>query len=91
MNTEVMKTETWKSAFKTFWAGWQTKKGNFENILEWWDVGKGKIRELTQEISIAIAKEKRHYEKNLSKTKNSIIWHDSTYLFPITGLSSFVL
>ena len=72
MNNEVIKTKTWRQAFKAFWQGWQNKKDDYENILIWWDVGKSKIRDLTQEIVATIAKEKREYEKCLTENINSI-------------------
>ena len=72
MNNEVIKTEQWKKAFKLFWNKWQQKKNDFENILKWWDVGKSKIREITQEISLELSRDKAQKEKAINNTINSI-------------------
>lgn len=36
---------------KLFWEKWQTEKGIFENIIQWWEVGKAHIRDFSQKCS----------------------------------------
>ena len=42
-----------------FWEGWRLKKGGFNNLLIWWNIGKKRIKSLT----IDYCKDKRRTER----------------------------
>lgn len=35
-------------SFKVFWGNWKMKKLLFENLFQWWDVGKANVRSFCQ-------------------------------------------
>lgn len=38
-------------SFKLFWEKWKERKSDFENLSQWWDVGKVQIKEFCQNVS----------------------------------------
>ena len=48
-----------KNIILEFWESWKLQKGNFINLLLWWDIGKKRIKSLT----IDYCKEKRRTER----------------------------
>jgi hypothetical protein len=50
MNLNTIKSETFISAFNTWWPTWKNQINRFETIQEWWEVTKTKIKILTIEI-----------------------------------------
>ena len=68
MNLNTIKSETFISAFNTWWPIW---KNRFETIQEWWEVTKTEIKFLTIDISKQINKGKKKitlkiWRKNLN-------------------------
>ena len=68
MNLNTVKSETFISAFDTWWPTWKNQINRFETIQEWWEVTKAKIQCLTIDISKQINKGKNKSNiKNLEK------------------------
>ena len=59
MNNSILKDNSYKKLISDFWDGWKLKKGEFNNLLIWWDIGKKRIKQL----SIEYCKEKRRIER----------------------------
>ena len=59
MNNSVLNDNAYKKLVSKFWEGWKLKKGGFNNLLIWWDIGKKRIKSLT----IDYCKEKRRTER----------------------------
>ena len=51
MNTFNILQDDFKQSFQQMWTQWQTNKHNYQDIRIWWDVGKRKIKTLTQTFS----------------------------------------
>ena len=73
MNLNTIKSETFISAFTTWWPWptWKNQINRFESIQEWWEVTKTKITILTIDISKQINKGKKKitlkiWRKNLN-------------------------
>ena len=58
MNLNTIKSETFISAFNTWWPTWKNQINRFETIQEWWEVTKTEIKFLTIDISKQINKGK---------------------------------
>ena len=68
MNLNTIKSETFISAFNTWWPTWKNQINRFETIQEWWEVTKTKIKILTIDISKQINKGKNKSNiENLEK------------------------
>ena len=59
MNNTILKDNVYKNIISEFWESWKLQKGNFINLLLWWDIGKKRITSLT----IDYCKEKRRTER----------------------------
>ena len=59
MNNSILKDNSYRKLISDFWDGWKLKKGEFNNLLIWWDIGKKRIKQL----SIEYCKEKRRIER----------------------------
>jgi ATP-dependent Lon protease len=65
----------WNShAFKIWWDNWKIEKNKYNDIREWWDLAKNKIKLLTMEISRNLnckqnKKEIDRLERRLDKLK----------------------
>ena len=92
MNNSILKDNVYKNNNNNseFWKSWKLKKGNFINLLLWWDLGKKIIKSLT----IDYCKEKRrteriyiqnlkHIEKHLTHLSEQGQMEDTTELFRI--------
>ncbi len=44
LNVKLLHDSCFCENFKVFWNNWKLKKSSFENLCQWWDVGKGNIR-----------------------------------------------
>ena len=47
MNNTILKDNVYKNIISEFWESWKLQKGNFINLLLWWDIGKKRIKSLT--------------------------------------------
>ena len=43
-NVKLLQDISFCEKFKVFWDRWKLKKDSFENLGQWWDVGKANIR-----------------------------------------------
>ena len=46
MNVSIIQTKLFQAAFKKMWEQWKQKKQCFQNVRQWWDIGKKQIKEL---------------------------------------------
>ena len=74
MNLETIKSEQFRHAFKIWWDNWKIEKNKYNDIREWWDLAKNKIKLLTMEISRNLKckqnkKEIDRLERKLGKLK----------------------
>ena len=47
MKNSILKDNVYKNFISEFWESWKLQKGNFINLLLWWDIGKKRIKSLT--------------------------------------------
>ena len=59
LNNSILKDRVYQKLILELWENWKPKKGNFNNLLLWWDVGKKRIKSLM----IDYCKEKRRTER----------------------------
>ena len=72
MNSEVIKSRLFREAFTIFWHNWQNCKTQYRDIQTWWDLGKIKIKQMTQDIAGLIAKDNREAEHHLNDKINRL-------------------
>ena len=49
-NTDFLRDAQFISVFKIFWRDWSTRKKDYDSLLDWWDLGKVKIRQICQDF-----------------------------------------
>jgi len=69
LNNQILKQSSLKIEIENLWQNWQEVKPLFENILEWWDVGKQRIKECCKNFSIQL---KRDQAKTLLEKRNHL-------------------
>ena len=47
LNTSVCLESDYISLISSFWSDWQKSKGSFSSLLDWWDLGKVRIKSLS--------------------------------------------
>ena len=47
LNNSILKDRVYQKLISELWENWKLKKGNFKNVLLWWDIGKKRIKSLT--------------------------------------------
>lgn len=47
LNTSVCLESDYVSLISSFWSDWQNSKGSFLSLLDWWDLGKARIKSLS--------------------------------------------
>ena len=75
MNTSNILKEEFRQDFTEMWKQWQIKKSNYHDIRIWWDIGKRRIKNLTQEFSKKVNINKRlkldELETKINQLQNS--------------------
>lgn len=66
LNIAVLKDPAFLDSVKEFWAYWRTRKLFFLSLLEWWDVGKEKVKGLAIRFCSAKQSERRQCRSLLS-------------------------
>ncbi len=73
-NNNILKEEQCKDRITFFWDYWKTQKNTFESVLNWWDFGKMKLKEIIKDYDSEIyykeKKDKIHLQKTLSNLMN---------------------
>ena len=46
LNSAVLEEAGFVNSVHSFWASWQARKSSFRSLLNWWDIGKHKIKNL---------------------------------------------
>ena len=72
-NNLLLNDEHCKIRIERLWTYWKTKKGDYNNILDWWDMGKTKIKEIIKEFGIEKGKEDYNHRNKLQKAYEKII------------------
>ena len=47
LNTSILKEPDFVSEISTFWSAWRDSRDSFSSLLDWWDLGKVRIRSLS--------------------------------------------
>jgi exonuclease III len=69
LNTSLLQDPAYVDAIKSFWNDWTLQKHRFSKLQTWWDVGKDRIKDLSQQFSLT----KTHVFKTRQKElKNDI-------------------
>ena len=87
LNVSLLNDHIYVKLITHFWIKWQMLRDNYDDIRLWWDIGKVKIKELTQQYSIglrsnilqnkAYLEEKiKHYEQELILNKSKIVFEN---------------
>ena len=77
VNTSILKHENYQNAIKNFWQDSQEQKQNYNNITQWWEVGKLYLKMISINYSstlnqkIKIAQQKATNEILLEKQKET--------------------
>ena len=66
-NNALLDDKHYISIITHFWNDWQKEKGNFPDLLSWWDFGKSHIQSLTKMYGSKLAHEKRESLLNMNK------------------------
>ncbi|XDV49743.1 hypothetical protein PO909_018933 [Leuciscus waleckii] len=66
-NAKLLQDIHFCDSFVLFWKNWKTRKSSFENLNQWWDVGKVNIRMLCQNYSSHIGSVVRDTVKRLQR------------------------
>ncbi len=64
-NVKLLEDTFFCENFKNFWEVWKTEKGRYDNIIQWWEIGKVFIKEYCQQYS-------SHSTLSLKKTLESL-------------------
>ncbi|CAG2188175.1 unnamed protein product [Mytilus edulis] len=70
MNDSLLDKELYTEYINNFWINWKQRKSNY-NILDWWEIGKKKIKELTIRFSKQlVARERIELSETYMKLEN---------------------
>ena len=65
LNASILDDPAYKDIVHNFWKGWQNKRSQYKSPLNWWDIGKTKIRDLTIKYCSEKAKSVKQDRANL--------------------------
>ena len=72
LNTSLLTDQAFNAKIRNFWSDWRNRKPDFPSLLDWWDTGKSKLREIcishSRARSRAIKQHKRILQKQLRNT-----------------------
>ena len=66
-NNESLKDQDCINRVENFWRFWKTKKCKLDNIIDWWEMGKYKIKEILREYGVEKANSKKTQRDKLQK------------------------
>ena len=46
-NVSILEEDAYSQLIKKFWAGWRYRIPNFLSVMDWWELGKSKIKRIT--------------------------------------------
>ena len=72
MNVSNILKEEFKNEFLTMWEHWRLKKSNYSDISVWWDVGKRRLKNLTQDYSKKVCRDKHSKLEELETKINNL-------------------
>ena len=91
LNTSVLTESDYIGEISSFWSAWQNSKGSFSSLLDWWDLGKARIK------SLSISYWQRHSARKKARFKllsekvanlRSLVDQGMSLLFLITRMLS---
>lgn len=68
MDVAALTDQDYVDQFEQFWNGWQLEKARFPSIIDWWEVGKCHVRDLTRQCCIDWANRRRRRRMELQRT-----------------------
>lgn len=81
-NIQVLQDSVFCQKFEVFWEIWRGRKGDFESLSQWWDVGKAHIRVFVQQYTRhSTGKVKRLIEElgnEIRDLEHSLLTHTRT-------------
>ena len=85
LNNSILNTELFRNTFETFWKFWRNQIENFEDIIEWWELSKIKIRSIAIDISKKLNIKENDFKKLENELEN-ILENDPDNLQTISSL-----
>lgn len=67
LNVSLLKDEEYCKRVTHFWESWQCQKFRFPSIIDWWDVAKAHIRDISREYGAKLANEKNQRRRELER------------------------
>ena len=73
-NTSLLDDANYCSLVASFWSFWQSyySAESFSSILDWWDLGKFYLREVTRSYSRSVAMDRRHHKSFLTREMHKL-------------------
>lgn len=56
-NVTLLSDNVFKKAFECFWNNYRQTKSEYSSLQQWWDVGKGKIKQLCQQYTLNVTRD----------------------------------
>ena len=76
-NVSLLNDKSYVKIITFFWKKWQLFRSNYDDIRMWWDIGKIKIKDLTQQYSIGLKNKildnKIYLEEKIKYYENELI------------------
>ena len=67
LNTSLLTDQAFDEKIRTFWSDWRNRKRDFPSLLDWWDTGKSKLREICISHSLARSWANKQHKRILQK------------------------
>ena len=68
LNTSILNDREYKKQIETFWEMWTNQKEHIHDIALWWDIGKSKIKTITQKYC-SLKKQEEQAERKTIETR----------------------
>ena len=81
INNSILEAQTNKDQIWYTWMKWREQKSKFENIIEWWEKGKIKIKNECINIAINENRRKNDREKTLRKDLMRLVDYETNDLY----------
>ena len=72
-NNQLLRDEQCAQRIKYFWYYWKTQKYNYGNLLEWWDHGKCKLKEIIKNVGSEKYNKEKRYKNELQNNLTRLI------------------
>lgn len=68
MNVAALANNDYSDSVECFWSAWRLEKRRFQNLVDWWEIGKCYLRDLTRQYCIEWTASRRRRRVELQKT-----------------------